>query len=127
MLGEAAPETAIVKIENLHVILGQDGDGWIAQGIELDYTAGGDSKDDVKVRFEHGLIRTIQLHLNEFGDLGRLTVPVSTAVLADLLPAEGTMRFRSVSIHEFQLPEEFPFREISYMIPGDPAEGAVAH
>ena len=115
---------AIVGIENLHVILVQQGDGWVAQGIELDYAAGGESQDDVKARFERGLIRSIHLHLNEFGDLDRLNVPATGAVLAGLLPAEGTMLFHSVSFHEYEPPEAFPFREISYMIRAE--ESAVA-
>lgn len=125
MSDDHVPATAIVGITNLHVILAQDGDGWIAQGIELDYAAGGESKEDVKARFEQGLIRSIQLHLDEFGDLDRLNVPADISVWATLLPAHGTMLFNSVTFHEYEPPEAFPFREISYMILD--TEGAVAH
>ena len=122
------PSTAIVGIENLHVILAQQGDGWVAQGLELDYAAGGTSKDDVKSRFELGLIRSIQLHIRQFGNIDRLNIPAGTQVLAGLLPVNGTMSFHSVTIHACVPPEAFPFREISYMIPGsDNAESVVHH
>ena len=50
---------------SLQVIVAEDGKGWIAQGIELDYAAGGDSYDDAIRRFGAGLRRTVELAGND--------------------------------------------------------------
>ena len=116
---DGLPAEATVGILDLQVVLAKDGDGWVAQGIELDYAACGSSKDDVKDRFERGLRATIHVHLNRFGDIERLLTPTPTETWKRLLPAEGQMRYSHVSHHQFFPPVSFPFGKIVYMVPPD--------
>ena len=128
---DSAPAEATVGILDLQVLLAKDGDGWVAQGIELDYAACGSSRDDVKDRFERGLCATIQAHLNRFGDIERLLKPTPPATWTRLLPAEDQMRYSHVSHHRFFPPVSvsFPFGKIVYTIPPDEAavEQVAAH
>ena len=124
---DSAPAEATVGILDLQVVLAKDGDGWVAQGIELDYAACGSSKEDVKARFERGLGATIQAHLNHFGDIDRLIVPAAPP-WTQLLPAADQMRYSHVSHHRFFPPVSFPFGKIVYMVPPDEAtDQQVAH
>lgn len=118
MPDEATSEMAIVGIIELQVVVAPDEDGWIAQGLEIDYAAGGDSPDDARLRFEHGLRELIQVYLTDFGGIEKMIVPAATNVWADLLRNAPAARwsFPSVSVHEF-LPAEvqfFPFKGIRY-------------
>lgn len=116
---DAAPTKATVGILNLQVVLAREGNGWVAQGIEIDYAACGASKDDVKERFESGLCATIQAHLDRFGDVDQLLTPTPVETWRRLLPAEEQMRYSHVSQHQFFPPVFFPFGKIMYMIPPD--------
>ena len=42
------------QIEGLRVVVWQNDDGWMAQGLEIDYAAGGVSIEDVMERFSTG-------------------------------------------------------------------------
>ena len=42
------------QIEGLRVVVWQNDDGWMAQGLEIDYAAGGVSIEDVMERFSIG-------------------------------------------------------------------------
>lgn len=111
---------ALVGILNLQVVLAPDGDSWIAQAIEFDYAAAGDSPEDVKRRFQDGLVATIQEHFNIFGGPENLleTRPPADFWL-DLVKSSGQKwRYTQVSLHEFvPAPHLFPFGKISYLIP----------
>ena len=56
----------------LMVVLYQDGDSWLAQGVELDYLACGDGPDDVVRRFVSGLAGTLAENLRRFGSVDRV-------------------------------------------------------
>jgi len=60
-------------VRDLHVLILPDGDRWYAQGLQIDYAAQGTSVDDVKKRFERGLIKTLEEHLRQRGNLDALT------------------------------------------------------
>ena len=56
-------------IENLTVIITQEGDSWIAQGVQINYFAYGDSVKDAQKSFETGLYETVKAHLERFGSI----------------------------------------------------------
>ena len=101
----------------LQVVLAKDGDGWVAQGIELDYAACGSSTDNVRDRFERGLRATIHAHLDRFGDLDRLFTPTPSETWMRLIAAEHQKRGSHVSPHRFFSPAPLPFGKIVYLIP----------
>ena len=113
---------AIVGLLDLQVVVAPDGDGWIAQGLEIDYAAGGDSPDDARMRFGHGLRALIQLHLETHGGIDALIVPASLEAWKDLMPAELDSEewfYSTVSFHKFLPPgiRYFPFANIRYNMP----------
>lgn len=56
----------------LRVWLYEEANMWVAQGIDIDYAAAGESLDDVKDRFGRGLIASVEANLDEFGTLEHL-------------------------------------------------------
>ena len=56
-------------VKALHVHLLQDGNGWFAQGMQIDYSACGETLDEVKHNFAHGLCLTINEHLLMYGHI----------------------------------------------------------
>jgi len=105
----------LVAFEALRVLICQDGDHWFAQGIDLDYAAEGVSPEDVKQRFERGLVATVRAHLERFGTIERLLKnPPPEAWLPLASRAQG-YKFSILSIHD--LPEaSIPFRKLEFYI-----------
>jgi hypothetical protein len=64
-----------VAINALKVLLFRDGDHWIAQSLELDYAAAGESIADVKHRFTEGLCLTIGEHIKKYESIEHLVRP----------------------------------------------------
>ena len=65
-------DTHVVGLNALRVLLVKDGNDWFAQGLEVDYFAGGSSVDEAKKNFEDGLAKTIHEHLRMHGNLEKL-------------------------------------------------------
>jgi hypothetical protein len=69
-----------VEISTLRVLLFRDGAHWIAQGLDLDYAASGETISDVKRRFSDGLCLTINEHLEKHENLDFLIRPAPPEV-----------------------------------------------
>jgi hypothetical protein len=54
---------------NLRVVIVPDGKFWFAQGLEIDYGAQGDTAEEAKAHFFHGLAATLALHQERFGHI----------------------------------------------------------
>ena len=114
----SAPSLAVVGID-LQVVVAPDEDGWIAQGVEIDCAAGGDTPEDAQERFEHALGALLQAHLSSFGNLEKMLSPVNSANLwaeLALSASASEWTYSHVSVHKF-LPAEidfFPFKMIRY-------------
>ena len=114
----SAPSLAVVGFD-LQVVVAPDEDGWIAQGVQIDCAAGGDTPEDAQKRFEHALGALLQAHLTNFGNLDKVLSPVNSAnVWAELAQsaAASEWTYSHVSVHEL-LPAEldfFPFETIKY-------------
>ena len=117
-MSESAPSLTVVGIE-LQVVVAPDEDGWIAQGVEIDCAAGGDTPEDAQDRFEHALGALLQAHLSSFGNLEKMLSPVKSAnMYAELALSASASEwtYSHVSAHKF-LPaalDFFPFKRIKY-------------
>lgn len=104
-----------VRIESLRVLVCQDGDGlWFAQGIDLDYAAGGTSIEDAQQRFERGLLATVRAHIDHFGTIERLLQAPPVENWLPLASAAKGFVFSSTSVHELPVDAGFPFRRVEY-------------
>jgi hypothetical protein len=104
-----------VGIGSLRVIIQPDGDGWYAQGIEIDYGATGRSVDEVKRNFEIGLARTIDLHLERWGTIERILKFAPASEWEDLRGAEP-YKFSITLVHSVPtVSEKTPFPSIAYL------------
>ncbi|MCY4211505.1 MAG: hypothetical protein OXD47_04385 [Gammaproteobacteria bacterium] len=60
----------LVIVNDLHVLVsGSDEKGWFAQGVEIDYSACGETLEDVKKNFSIGFEYTIKEHLKRNGNI----------------------------------------------------------
>jgi hypothetical protein len=59
-------------VKALHVMLCEDGGGWFAQGVEIDYCASGKDLDEAKQNFADGLALTVNEHLKMHGNLKKI-------------------------------------------------------
>ncbi len=109
----------IVGIGDLRVILSKEDGSWFAQALEIDYFAEGVSLEDVKKRFEDGLVLTIDENLRVFGHIKGVLVPPPRGVLEELVSCQP-VRYSQLSRHVFLdeqphlLPSGFPFQAIQY-------------
>lgn len=93
-------DTHIVGIGDLRVIICKDGNGWFAQGLEIDYAAGGKTIAEVKKNFADGLEGTINLHLQMKGDIEHLLKPAPPEVWKELHRTGRRFRYSQVSFHD---------------------------
>lgn len=99
----------LVDIENLRVVLRNDDGSWFAQGLEIDYFAQGNSREDVRARFERGLEATIDDHLETFGTIDRVLKPAPADVRREAKEAVRELNaYSTTSTHTF-VPELTPF------------------
>lgn len=98
----------------LRVVIREEDNYWLAQGIEIDYATSGTSIEDVQRRFERGLTATIRAHLDKFHTIDRLL---------KYAPKEEWEGLGSAYLVEFvtqhEMPprsaEHIPFQTISYL------------
>ena len=104
----------------LQVIIAADGDGWVAQGIEIDYAAGGDSPTDAKERFQIGLEATARASLETNNNLSAFLRPANINTWMPLVvkgaASKGT--FRSETDHVDMREVGLLTRTITYVFIG---------
>jgi hypothetical protein len=107
-----------VGIGNLRVMIVQDGVGWFAQGLELDYAAEGTSFKDAQVRFQAGLESTVDEHLKANGHIQKLLRPAPGEVWAEFYRGEhARLTFTQVSFHRVKGQQALPFEGITFIAP----------
>lgn len=74
-----------VGIADLMVLLAKTKHGWVAQGVQIDYAAFGDSERDAVDSFVQGLSFSLQSHLERFNELKKMLQPAPTEVLKELM------------------------------------------
>jgi len=62
----------LVALGNLRVLVCEEDGEWLAQGVEIDYAASGDTISEAQRRFEKGLRATVHLHLTRFKSIEKL-------------------------------------------------------
>jgi len=93
-----------------------DGRFWLAQGLEIDYFAEGDSLPSAKKNFEDGLAATIREHLRRFGTIQKLLKVAPQGVWDQLVTTRSYHLHSQVSFHDL-VPaiEEIPYEAIDYL------------
>lgn len=109
-----------VGIGNLRVLILPDGDFWFAQGLEIDYGVQGKSLEDAKSKFEDGLAATIQLHLQQYGNIVKLLKVAGPEIWKEAIEnSQSIEEFTQVSFHSIT-PENatlIPYGNIDYYAP----------
>jgi hypothetical protein len=108
----------LVGIGNLRVLIVPDGEFWYAQGLEIDYGAQGDTKEEAKINFQAGLYATIALQLTTNGNIDEILKFAPDEILQEASRKKQSIhQFAHVSTHE--VPElalsMFPFDGIDYL------------
>jgi hypothetical protein len=108
-----------VGIWNLHVLIMKDGKFWVAQGLEIDYLAQGDTVPEAKKNFEYGLEATIDLNLRMYGNIAGLLIFAPNEVLKEAARKKDSIRLYSQeTLHELGVMSQkaLPFDGISYLV-----------
>jgi hypothetical protein len=109
-------ETHIVGIGDLSVVICQDESGWFAQGLEIDYAAGGPTIPKVKKNFEEGLKGTIGLHIQMHGSIEKFLTPAPPQIWKELYWSGKQYRFTQVSLHD-DLSKTLHVKAINFLEP----------
>lgn len=108
-----------VCLGNLHVLITHHDGAWLAQGLEIDYATDGNSVDDVKTRFEQGLIETVRSHIRVYANIKSL-LRVAPQPIWDQFYAAVPPDFQHqqdlLTVHELpkQPQQVLPFKSIVY-------------
>ena len=100
-----------VTAVDLRVLVMPDGGNWFAQGLEIDYAASGESREDVKRRFESGLAATVDEHLKIYGNIKGILKAAPGEIWDELYPSA----WKETSQTERMPSAELPFQRISYL------------
>jgi len=106
----------VIGLGNIRVLLIPDGNGWFAQGLEIDYAAQGDTLHAAKREFEDGLGATVHAHLQRTGDIKTLLNPAPREMweLASD-PSVKLRRYSQVTEHHV-IREKSNYEGIAYLI-----------
>ncbi len=106
----------IVGLGNIRVLLIPEGEGWFAQGLEIDYAAQGEDLESVKTEFEAGLEATVQEHLRIKGDINTL-LKCASKEFWDLAsdPKVHLKRYSQVT-HHHVIRENSKYEGIAYLV-----------
>ena len=110
-----------VGIANIRVLLKEDGPFWIAQGVEIDYFAQGESLEEAQKNFGLGLASTVRLYLKHHQSIEPMLKWAPVEVYKSLMDG-AEYRFTQVSLHEIA-PEQdleiadLPFNGIAFGLP----------
>jgi hypothetical protein len=91
-------DTHHVALLSLKVMITEEEGYWFAQCLEIDYATDGQSAEDVTKRFENGLAKAIDLHLNEFSSLDNFLKPAPSRVLMEF-NSKFTKLYSQISKH----------------------------
>jgi len=85
----SSPELAI------RVWLFEDGRHFIAQGLDVDYVACGESREQAEQHFAEGFLATVEAHFEEFGTLDHFIKPAPPEVFAQFSKTVRASRNRT--------------------------------
>lgn len=91
-------EQNLMSIDSLRVLVdGNDSEGWMAQGLEIDYFVCAKTEKSAKENFVKGLVKTIEIYLEEDGSVSDLLEPAPKEVWREFHRAVSKER-KTVSI-----------------------------
>lgn len=99
-----------VLMLNLKVMITEEDGYSFAQCLEIDYATDGASVEDVTKRFEDGLEKMIDMHLQAFGNLDNLLQPAPSRVLMTFND-KFTRLYSQVSLHFKKVEAKIEFLE----------------
>ena len=103
-LGDA--QTHLVGIGALRVLIAKDGPSFVAQGLEIDYVAQGNSIQEVQTNFEDGLAATIAEHLKVYGGIQRVLKMAPADLWAEYFSlVSSDAKFKFYQVKTYKLPE----------------------
>lgn len=116
----AAWDSNVAAVKALHVMLLEDGGGWFAQGLEIDYAASGRTQDEAKNNFGHGLALTLCEHLRMYGHIKKALVVAPQEAWQEYFeaPAEKIAK-QSLDLVAFlkEFSEEKPVEKMAKVVP----------
>ena len=107
----------IIFLDKLTVLITQEEDSWIAQGIEINYFAYGDSVEDAQDAFEIGLFETVKAYLNRNGNIISMLQWAPAEILNEYYGDPQEFSFTMIGAHEVEADKSLPVREIQFMAP----------
>ena len=105
----------IVHLDKLTVLITQEDDSWIAQGIEINYFAYGDSVEDVQEAFEIGLFETVKEYLNKNGNIISMLQWAPSEIINEYYEDAREFSFTMIGTHQVESDKSLPVREIQFM------------
>jgi hypothetical protein len=98
--GAKADPGVVVGVGDLRVIVLKRDGFWFARGLDINYAAQGLTLREAQRNFERGLEKTIDMHIQEFGNIDRLLSPPSPDVWKKLVhPTSLRFHYSQVSTH----------------------------
>ena len=112
---EAVHINEVIAIDALRVLVdGNDAEGWMAQGLEIDYFICAKTEESVKKNFVEGLVKTIGLYLEEEGNIDNLLEPAPGEVWAEYFQAVSKEQ-KAVSVR-VDFVTDYPFfSEVAFL------------
>jgi hypothetical protein len=114
-------EDHIVGIGHLRVILCKEDGFWLAQGIDIDYSASGKTQKEAKKNFEYGLESTIDQHLKIYGNIEKILIATPASVWLPLLPKGKSVGYSQLTFHDRPSEQlnDLPYSGIDWLEPSD--------
>jgi len=109
-------ESTRVGLGNIRVLLLKDGDGWFAQGLEIDYGAQGDSLDEAKSEFEDGLEAMVHEHIRVYGDIKKLLTVAPNDLWALANDPDAQLKRYSQVTHHHVIRDKTNYEGIAYLV-----------
>lgn len=107
--GKTQDGSHVVGIGALKVVIVKDGPStWFAQGLDIDYSAGGTSVESVKKNFENGLIATIDVHLKAYNNIAKILKPAPQEIWQEMFYGPITAKPTTVASNYYQISVHSP-------------------
>lgn len=104
-----------VMLNDVRVVIVQDGDGWFAQGIDINYGTSGATIRQAQQNFEAGLSLTIKANLQRLGNIDRIMRTPEPSIWIPLIQQSGAQFDFSMTETHDVTDTELPYRRIHYI------------
>ena len=113
-------EQDLMSIDSLRVLIdGNDSEGWMAQGLEIDYFVCAKTEKSVKENFVKGLVKTIAIYLEEDESVSNLLEPAPREVWQEFHRAVSKERKTVSTCVDFVSMDRPFFNRIAFVSSGN--------